>query len=83
MYILIQEKPFKITTFEAKIDLARALNIHRNTVTARFEKKNPFETKKGTAYKVHEHIKRYRSGNKDDWATKKGKQSGEIPLKGQ
>lgn len=81
MYIIIQNEPFKVTTFETKTDLAGYLGIHRNTVTNRFEENTYWESKKGTVYQSNDHYKALRKGNTDSFLVKKGKRDGEIPLK--
>ena len=81
MFIVIQNEPFKVTTFETKTDLSNYLSIHRNTITNRFEDKPFWQSDKGTVYQSDKHYKRDRQGNKDDIQTKRGKANGEIPLK--
>lgn len=81
MYIVIQNEPFKVTTFETKTDLSNYLGIHRNTIANRFDKNNYWQSDKGMVYESSKHYKRDRRGNRDSFTTKKGKANGEIELK--
>jgi len=81
MYIVIQQEPLKVTTFETKTDLANYLNIHRNTINNRFADKEFWESDKGLVYQSNKHYKISRSGNRDSMETKIRKRNGEIELK--
>ena len=81
MYIVIQQEPFKVTTFEAKSDLANYLGIHRNTITNKFNDDTYWNSDKGVVYQSNKHHKRDRRGNRDNIPTKQGKANGEIELK--
>jgi len=81
MYIIIQQEPFKVVTFETKTDLANYLGVHRNTVTNRFEASEWWESDKGSVYFSTKHYKRQTGGNTDDKITKIRKINGEIPCK--
>jgi hypothetical protein len=81
MYIVIQENPPKVTTFETKTDLSAYLNIHRNTIQNRFDKDFSWVTDKGTVYESKKHYKRVRGGNFDNMETKTLKKNREIPCK--
>jgi len=80
MYIVIQNEPFKVTTFETKSDLANYLEIHRNTITNKFNTKDFWQSDKGVVYQSNKHYKRDRRGNRDSIIVKQGKANGEIPL---
>ena len=81
MYIVIQNEPFKVTTFETKSDLANYLEIHRNTITNKFNTKDFWQSDKGVVYQSNKHYKRFRKGNTDSFNVKKAKSNGEIELK--
>ena len=70
MYILIENEPLKVLTFEAKTDLAKYLGIHVNTVRNRFEHNTHWNSKKGIVYQSNKHHKRLRKGNRDSLAVK-------------
>lgn len=79
MYIVISQEPLKVLTFESKTDLSSYLNIHRNTITNRFNEKKSWECDKGVVYQSDKHKKMLRSGNKDSNMTKKLKREGQMP----
>lgn len=73
MYIVIKQDPLHIRTFEAKVDLANYLGLHRHTITQRFKDSLYWEHEKGTVYQSNIHKKRFRSGNTDSLSTRKEK----------
>ena len=81
MYVIIQNEPLKVLTFETKTDLAGYLNLHRNTITNRFKEKAFWESDKGIVYESNKHYKRFRKGNTNSFNVKKAKSNGEIELK--
>ena len=78
MYIVIQNEPLKVTTFETKTDLSKYLNIHRNTIDNRFNKNQSWECDRGIVYQSNEHYKRLRRGNTDSKTIKTQKKNREI-----
>lgn len=81
MYIIIQENPLKVTTFETKTDLASYLKLHRNTISNRFENNSYWESDKGRVYQSNTHYEKVKRGNRDTMETKMKKRNREIPCK--
>lgn len=78
MYIVIKQNPLNIKTFEAKLDLANYLGVHRHTVTQRFKDVEFWEHDKGTVYQANVHKPRLRGGNKDSLIIKRAKADGDY-----
>ena len=76
MYIVISPK--EIITIETKTDLSTYINLHRNTITNKFNTSKQWEHKEFKVIQADRHLKRNRKGNKDSFAVKKQKSLGII-----